>query len=59
MAKEAQIETPTLVCPTLPAGIKLELPQPFKGQMDGDSLRAFILSFELYCVLTGMTTSEY
>ena len=47
------------VCPTLPVGIKLEQPQPFKGQMDGDSLRAFIFSFEWYCVLTGMTTSEY
>ena len=51
--------TPALVCTTLPVGIKLEQPQPFKSQMDGDSLQAFIFSFERYCMLTGITTSEY
>ena len=38
----------------LPAGLKLQPPEPFDGTMDVEVLESFFFKVERYCTLTGL-----
>ena len=46
--------TTTLSTGGLPAGVKLQLPEPFDGTMDVEVIESFFFQVEQYCTLTGL-----
>ena len=38
----------------LPAGVKLQPPEPFDGTMDVEVIESFFFQVEQYCTLTGL-----
>ena len=40
---------------SLPASVKIPLPEKFQGEMDFDKINNFIFSFEAYCNVVGLS----